>query len=684
LKFKDSSGDFAGRLRNVDRPDGTRTVYLYSRAGSGPTSTHTQVTLTGQIDPTPGLAGYTNILSGTIATTTFGALGETQSRDLRDKPSLILLAQESYTYLDNFKLSHSVTFLDGTSITTQYDDCCGLESVTDRDGAVTQHIHDDAGRHTASLHQGVTTTNILDAAGNALISQRIGTDLSTLTLSQTGFDAAGRILSQTNALGGVTTFSESKDGQGQTVRTTIFHDGGTRIETFFKDGQLRTVSGTAVQPVEYRYGIASDGTVQRLYSAEIRLTATGGTNEWTRTYFDMLGRPYKTVHAGAGSPYQQSFYNNAGQLWKTRDPDNVITLYRYNARGEQEYVVQAISATARGFTDYDAFVSGFVSLQSGPDRITRTVSDVITNATYGFNVRRIQVWPTNDDGSQLLVSTVETSTDGLRYWQIRQRDPSTPVVTSTLTTYGSNGARTETLTRPDNSYQLRSYSYGRLSSVIERATNHVQVARTTYNYDPHGRIASTFDFRNGTTFYAYNAADLVVSVTMPPSRHRATGADHPDPLQPDAPGHPDHPARRVLAHQRVSSHRPAQTHIRNPRLPRRLRLRRPGPDEDHDQLERVCRGSGARVTTWNYDTYRGWLDNKRYPDSTGPNYTYTDAGRLKTRLWARGNPRVTTTYGYNHAGDLSTSPTPTIRPAHRTSPTPTTAGAGNRPWSREP
>jgi YD repeat-containing protein len=62
--------------------------------------------------------------------------------------------------------------------------------------------------------------------------------------------------------------------------------------------------------------------------------------------------------------------------------------------------------------------------------------------------------------------------------------------------------------------------------------------------------------------------------------------------------------------------------------------------------------AGARVTTWNYDPYRGWLANKRYPDATGPDYTYKPSGRLQTRAWARGNPRVTTTYAYNTAGDL--------------------------------
>ena len=55
-------------------------------------------------------------------------------------------------------------------------------------------------------------------------------------------------------------------------------------------------------------------------------------------------------------------------------------------------------------------------------------------------------------------------------------------------------------------------------------------------------------------------------------------------------------------------------------------------------------------TTWSYDLYRGWLVSKRDADSKGADYTYSPAGRLKTRTWARG---VITTYNYDH-GSLST------------------------------
>jgi hypothetical protein len=60
-------------------------------------------------------------------------------------------------------------------------------------------------------------------------------------------------------------------------------------------------------------------------------------------------------------------------------------------------------------------------------------------------------------------------------------------------------------------------------------------------------------------------------------------------------------------------------------------------------------GAGARVTTWNYNTNRGWLDSKRYDNNQGPDYTYTPGGRLRTRTWARigtSSTRISTTYTY--------------------------------------
>jgi YD repeat-containing protein len=56
----------------------------------------------------------------------------------------------------------------------------------------------------------------------------------------------------------------------------------------------------------------------------------------------------------------------------------------------------------------------------------------------------------------------------------------------------------------------------------------------------------------------------------------------------------------------------------------------------------------AATTTWNYHTQRGWLTNKTYQGAAGPRYSYTPAGRLYSRTWARG---TNATYLTNAFGD---------------------------------
>jgi RHS repeat-associated protein len=59
-------------------------------------------------------------------------------------------------------------------------------------------------------------------------------------------------------------------------------------------------------------------------------------------------------------------------------------------------------------------------------------------------------------------------------------------------------------------------------------------------------------------------------------------------------------------------------------------------------------GTGAAVTTWTYDAYRGWLTAKKYEGrTTSVEYEYTPGGRLKLRRWERNastGGRLVTTY----------------------------------------
>jgi len=56
------------------------------------------------------------------------------------------------------------------------------------------------------------------------------------------------------------------------------------------------------------------------------------------------------------------------------------------------------------------------------------------------------------------------------------------------------------------------------------------------------------------------------------------------------------------------------------------------------------------VTTWTYDSQRGWMTSKIHADATTNSFEYFDNGRLKKRSWARG---IDTEYAYDLGGSLT-------------------------------
>jgi YD repeat-containing protein len=161
------------------------------------------------------------------------------------------------------------------------------------------------------------------------------------------------------------------------------------------------------------------------------------------------------------------------------------------------------------------------------------------------------------------------------------------------------------------------------------------------------------DARNGTTFTSYNAADQPEFVTTP----NPGDGQGPQTTQTFY----DTSGRTIGLWLPDGATTTNEYHLTG-LLKRTYGSRSYPVGYGHDAQGRMtsmtnwsgfAQGSGARLTTWTYDANRGWLANKRYPDATGPDYTYQPSGRLQTRFWARGNPRITTTYSYNTAGDLA-------------------------------
>jgi YD repeat-containing protein len=131
-----------------------------------------------------------------------------------------------------------------------------------------------------------------------LVTQRIGSDNSAITQRQYQYDTLGRVTAETNALNGVTTQAYGFVNHGVSV-TNTYPDGGTRLELDNSDGTVQSVTGTAVHPVQYIYGVdtGADGVNDRAFTINVNLTATGGTNEWTKTYTDSFGHAFETIYA---------------------------------------------------------------------------------------------------------------------------------------------------------------------------------------------------------------------------------------------------------------------------------------------------------------------------------------------------------------------------------------------------
>jgi len=426
----------------------------------------------------------------------------------------------------------------------------------------------------------------------------------------------------------------------------------------------------------YGYGVEynSDLGADYSYTVVTMLDGAGNpTSEWVKTYSDLAGRTVETLYAGNGysdasgqfhsGPNTISYYNSVGQRWKQVDPDGVTTLFTYNAKGDQDFAITAVTAGTQSINDYSALLNGLSGILGGTDRVIQTTNDVTFDSAHGVTVRRSQTLVWLDGQSSGTVAAVsENSADGLGSWQTKYRDRATPVTTTNVTSYG-NGSRTVVNTAPDGSRTLNLYSWGRLVSSTRFDANGVQLGGTSYTYDPHGRQQQVTDARNGATIYGYNAADQVTSVTTPaPGNGQApetTTTLYDAMLRPDFVTQPD--GTTVTNVYLLTGELGLQYGSRT--YPAAYGYDYAGRMQTMTNWSSFSLASpaGARVTTWTYDGQRGWLLSKAYADGNGPAYTYTPAGRLQTRVWVRG---VTTTYGYDLVGDLTTvaysDPTPGV------------------------
>ncbi|AHF92924.1 type IV secretion protein Rhs [Opitutaceae bacterium TAV5] len=618
------------------RPDGIVTLETEQPSVAGG---YLAITQTGTVDDT----GW-GVADGTIIYTETNGRGLVIREEVRDIKSreIISLRKASAYENDDAQRGRPVayTHLDGTTEELEYA-CCGqLLRYKDRDGIETLYTYDSLGRLVNEMRNGIQMQTTLDAAGRAVKTTRIGTDGSSIVQSMTAYDLAGRTIWTEDALGNRTTYTYDKTPAGGEISIITTPDGAPTTTTSHRDGRTLSVTGTTARPEKMLYGVTSAGL---RWTQEIATGSEGEETEWTRTLTNPLGQTVRREYPdGAAETFG---YNAKGQLVRQTDADGVQTLFAWNDKGEQ--TVTALDINRNGSIDY-----------TGPDRIQRTVTEIATRGEAPASttpVRRTvsESWMTETD-TPTVITTVDTTLDGQQTWTTTNG-----LTTHTTLTQDGAGNRTETVTAPDGTQTIRMYSQGRLAGETRKDANGDILSEVTYAYDPHGRLSSQTMTGVGTTTYSYSDDDQVASVTAPDpgdgaqttrytynNRGWQSKVTYPDGTETETTYYPTGQVKRTWG---------ARTYPSEYTYDAQGRLRTLTTWKD------FAGTAGEAVTTWNYDPQRGWLLNKRYADNQGPTYTYTPAGRLATRAWARG---VVTTYGYTDAGGLASvtysDSTPTV------------------------
>ncbi|MDI1336598.1 MAG: hypothetical protein PSU94_10515, partial [Lacunisphaera sp.] len=524
-----------------------------------------------------------------------------------------------------------------------------LTSTTDPTGTETQFTYDEIGRVATSVKKGasagtyaaqsdITTTYTYDGANH--VTQTVTGSSPSLTASS-AYDLAGR-LSSTTAPGSYTTSYDYTIGP-RTSKVTLPGGAYQTTENYY-DGQPKSLTGTAV--VAQAATFARDGT-SGLITRTVKFG--GSTTALVDTTTDWLGRPVTEVKpspTGSGNVTSSWFYNGANQLYKFTQPGLANQLYTYDTLGS--LVREGLDIGANGTLDL-----------ASSDRITDHAWTFFTASSNWWRRQTTSTYATTSSGTATSLGKSETQLTGLPTNRLSRTDTTDIFgnVTSQFVDVNRSGKLVTTTTdAPDSTTDAVSIAYNGLP-VSSRSTANLT---TTFGYDALGRQTTSVDPRTGTTTKAYvSGTSQVATVTDPASIVQATYtydsagrvSSVKDALNKYA--YTSYTTRGEVYRQWGDTTYPVEYGYDNWGRRTTMKTYRGGTGWTGSTWP----GSPGTpdVTKWIFDEPTGLLKEKYDAANLDANadpisgakkvsYTYTQAGQLATRTWARG---TVTTYGYS-------------------------------------
>lgn len=524
--------------------------------------------------------------------------------------------------------------------------CCGKEYEKDENGVEYYYTYDALKRVTQKLKKGISagtypaqadqyTTYTYDAEGRKLTEVVSASGLSQGRTNQ--YDLAGRLTNSSDFTGLATITAYSQDGL---TATETLSGGYTRITERHKDGQVKSITGTAQISQYYEYGVNEDGTKwAKVYSA------SNNSPVWVKTTTDLLDRTAKVEKPGySGTETTEYFYNNKGQLVKTTTTGKPDTLYAYDEVGNQ--IQSGLDANANGVLDL-----------AGTDRITGKENQYV-QINNDWHLQTVNSLYATDNSADATTNSVTreklTGLSGGTRSVVSVVDVNGNETITTTIVDPSNKKVTQTVDVPDSSSNVVTVA---VNGLVQSQTSKTGLT-TTYAYDSLGRRNSVTDARLGTAITHYESHGWVDYVEA--------GSRRTSYIYDSATG-------RKLSQTDHLSNTTYYAYTSYGQLEKTWGSGTYPVLYEYDGYGRMTKmntyrgGTGwssstwptspgtADTTEWIYHEASGLLTAKKDAADKQVSYTYSSGGKLATRTWARvnGTNNLATSYSYNGAGDLS-------------------------------
>ena len=551
--YRSDWGDpiYRGQVFAITTPDGVRKAYAYETgtwssgaftAGSGTASRISEIT--GSSNSSAG-SSMTSHNSKTIEqvyvvdgkSTLVTTVRDSQARLVRRETAVRSSSAWQTTGWTNFTYDmagHLTNRSSSNGATYEATYTGGLKTnETDEQGVVTDYTYDSGDRLETVTREGSGVIGTLvykytyDAAGNRT-EERLGYGQSEQIITAAQFDDAGRLTSITPPGLGATTHSYNVSARTHTITRA---DSATLIETANLDGELASVTGTAVVPQYRTYAIESDGSRYSQVNS-----GTTSSARWLKKWTNWMGRGIKQEHpgfTGQDNMVEQYFYDSVGRLSKSTRSGYAARLFEYGS----------LSNLYRSGLDIDG--NNVLDLASS-DRITETntylesyssaywlrtdtkvYARLSLNTVFTTDISRVRL---TQHASNRLAEAQQIDAESNTRTAQYEVNRLARTATTTETHSGLSGSRTSSfvngILRSTTSFDGLTTTLGydsllRFSTNTDSRSNTTTVAyasgtarastvtdassaQQAFTYDNVGRLTSQRDTRNFYTRFAYN------------------------------------------------------------------------------------------------------------------------------------------------------------------------------------